>query len=155
MDCDLPGMNGYEATAEIRRHESIGKHIRVIALTAIVSEDQKERCLDTGMDGYLAKPVNLQLLADNLDACSRIDTTLAHNPGPARSGKAGEQLDPAVLAEIAELSRTTGRNVFRKLADIFLSDLSRHVHLITAALESSNMSLLALVIHQLIEPCIR
>src|ERR1700738_3579472 len=92
----------------------------------------------------------LQMLAENLDACSRIEGILAHNTLPGRSGKKkGKALDPAALAEIAQLSKATGRNVFRQLAEIFLSDLSRQVELITAAVESSNMSQLVLVMHPL------
>jgi len=60
-----------------------------------------------------------------------------------------KQLDPAALAEIAQLSAAIGRNVFRKLEDNFISDLSGRVDLITAALESSNMSQLALATHPL------
>jgi two-component system, sensor histidine kinase and response regulator len=70
MDCELPGLDGYEATTEIRRRGGNGAHLKIIALTAHVGDDQKERCLDAGMDGYLAKPVKLQVLAQTLDACS-------------------------------------------------------------------------------------
>jgi CheY-like chemotaxis protein len=150
MDCELPGLNGYEATAELRRREGNGKHIKVVALTADATENQRKRCLDAGMNDCLIKPVKLQMLAENLDACSRIEGILAHNTLPGRSGKKkGGALDPAALAEIAQLSKATGRNVFRQLATIFLSDLPRQVELIAEAVESSNMNQLVLVIHPL------
>src|SRR6202043_217991 len=79
MDCELPGLNGYEATAELRRREANGKHIKVIALTADATETQRQRCLDAGMNDCLIKPVKLQILADTLDAYSRVEGTLAPN----------------------------------------------------------------------------
>jgi two-component system, sensor histidine kinase and response regulator len=149
MDCELPGLNGYEATAELRRREGNGRHIKVVALTADATENQRKRCLDAGMNDCLIKPVKLQILAENLDAYSRIEGILAGNALPDRGGKGRRALDPRALAEIAQLSKATGRNVFRSLAEIFLSDLSSQVQLITAAVESSNMSQLVLVIHPL------
>ena len=149
MDCELPGMNGYEATAEIRRREGNRGHLKIIALTAHVTDNQKKRCLDAGMDGYLRKPARLQMLADTLDTDSHNDAMTARATPPAGTAKPADELDPAALAAIGELSKATGRNVFRDLVDTFLSDLSPRIKLLTTALESSNMSQLALVTHPL------
>lgn len=149
MDCELPGMDGYEATAEIRRREGKRAPLKIIALTAHVTDNQKKRCLEAGMDGYLSKPASLQTLADTLDAGYNNDAITAHERVAAQTEEAGEQLDPAALSAIGELSKATGRNVFRDLVDTFLSDLPPRIKLLTTALESSNMEQLAAVTHPL------
>ena len=60
MDCQMPEMNGYEATREIRRREKPDRHATIVAMTAEVIEDSRKKCIDAGMDSFIAKPVKLE-----------------------------------------------------------------------------------------------
>jgi CheY-like chemotaxis protein len=62
MDCHMPELNGYEATAAIRAHEGSARHTPIIALTAGARREDRERCLAEGMDSYLGKPVSKDAL---------------------------------------------------------------------------------------------
>ncbi len=68
MDLQMPVMDGLEATTIIRQQEhDSGKHTPIIALTANAMEGDRERCLEGGMDGYLAKPITLERLGAEIE----------------------------------------------------------------------------------------
>ena len=100
MDCQMPVLDGYSATRrwrEIESGQAPVRHLPIVAMTANAMAGDRQRCLDAGMDDYLAKPVTRDLL----DAClkrwlrsSGVRST-AHAPGP----------EPAAAAAASEASR--------------------------------------------------
>ncbi len=87
MDCQMPEMDGFEATAEIRKLESEETRVPIIALTANAMSGDRNRCLQAGMDDYLAKPIDLHRLGEVLrrwtEAAAKPQNTAA--PGRANS----------------------------------------------------------------------
>jgi CheY-like chemotaxis protein len=74
MDCQMPELDGYEATREIRRLENGERHIPIVALTAHAMKGADQECFEAGMDSYLAKPID----RDMLEAC--IERHMARDP---------------------------------------------------------------------------
>jgi signal transduction histidine kinase/DNA-binding response OmpR family regulator len=66
MDCQMPGIDGFEATAQIRVAETGGAHVKIVAVTANIDSGDRERCLATGMDDYLPKPITMDGLSQAL-----------------------------------------------------------------------------------------
>jgi signal transduction histidine kinase/DNA-binding NarL/FixJ family response regulator len=96
MDCDMPVMDGYEATEHIRAHEDPAiRGLRVVALTANVQDDNRERCRAVGMDDFLTKPVQRAALKVALEEAQ---SHLAPRPSP-----------PGAAASVAPRSPTPPR----------------------------------------------
>ena len=132
MDCQMPEMDGYQATAELRRREAT-THTPVIAMTANVMQGDRERCLQAGMDDYVPKPVRLE----DLDAALR-----RWLPGRAA-------IDPALLARLEQLSRPGRDGEVAMLIGMFLEDTSQRLTVLDQAAARQDAGTLLEVGHAL------
>jgi CheY-like chemotaxis protein len=65
MNCQMPVMDGFEATREIRDMQKGGR-VPIVALTARALKEDEQQCLEAGMDAYLSKPIDVKLLAEEI-----------------------------------------------------------------------------------------
>jgi CheY-like chemotaxis protein len=91
----MPDMDGFEATRQIRAWEkSNGQHIPIIAMTAHAMSGDRERCLDSGMDDYVTKPLEPRVLFNAIDRWTQeADPEKEARPESMRDFSSGEQLD--------------------------------------------------------------
>jgi two-component system sensor histidine kinase/response regulator len=121
MDCPMPEMDGFEATAEIRRREATsGTHTPIVALTASVVEDGRRKCLAVGMDDYLAKPFTVEqmsaMLTTWLGPLER-RATREHLSLVTQAEAGPDPIDEQVLASLGRLQREGGRTSCRSLSN--------------------------------------
>ena len=134
MDCLMPEMDGYAATAEIRRQEGTQRHVPIIALTASALPEDKARCLRAGMDEHIAKPL---VPADVAAALARWAT-------PPVITQIEERLDQLRGPDPAESAPIIGR-LLRTMAD----RIPGHVENISQALALDDATTLRNEAHQL------
>ena len=103
LDCEMPGLDGCETCARLRRQEAGSSRVPVIAVTAHTSPEEREKCRAAGMDDYLAKPFRARELAALLDRWLGIETAV----GRRGSGDGFEER----LAALKALEETTGQSV--------------------------------------------
>ena len=136
MDCQLPGLDGYETTRRLRQMEK-DRRTPVIAVTAHALRGEREKCFAAGMDDHLAKPLRLE---DLRNALGRLLPEVARVPLPAVTrpralNAAPPSLDAGRLAVLRQLERRTGELVVRRLAASFppqarlrLAEMRQAVH---------------------------
>lgn len=133
MDCLMPIMDGYESTQKIRAGAAgvANQHIPIIAMTANAMKGDRERCLAAGMNDYLAKPIEPDLLTDTLITWLTKETTQQATPNETNSTTAepspiNQQL--AIWDEAGTLNRVRQkRDRLAKLIPIFLDEIAHRV----------------------------
>jgi CheY-like chemotaxis protein/HPt (histidine-containing phosphotransfer) domain-containing protein len=121
MDCQMPQMDGFKATAFIRQREGLSRRTPIIALTASVTAEDRQRCLAAGMDDYLSKPVPREALAGTLRKW--IPTVGA--PPTVESAATPSTLSPSHPLRVLEAH--AGPRALAEVIDVFLQTIPRRL----------------------------
>jgi len=150
MDCQMPHVDGYEATGRIRAQEGEGERLPVIAMTAHAMAGDRERCLAAGMDDYMSKPLRPEVL----DAV--LERWLGLAPG-AEEGPAAPVVAEAVDALIDEARMRTFRDdypdIVDQLVELFVRSTPPLIEEIRAALDGADGDELKRTAHKLKGSC--
>ena len=122
MDCQMPEMDGYEATAAIRRIEGTTAHTPIIAMTAAAMEGDREACLTAGMDDYITKPARPPAIAAALQRWipSSAPAVADDSTRPPREPTAAETLDATQIEVLRSLDDGHGA-VLNAIIDQYLT----------------------------------
>ena len=128
MDCMMPGMDGYEATRAIRRMDSENAKSVIVALTANAMRGDREKCLDSGMNDYLAKPLRSKELDLTLDRwLNANEAVLADQATKIEATKKGEELALLDLSEIKSIFSDKDGDTIASLLALFVQTVNENV----------------------------
>ena len=129
MDVQMPELDGFEATRRIRRARPAGEGPRIVAMTAHALAGDRQRCLDAGMDAYLAKPFSAGALYSAVERSTE----------PAAADRSAASGDRPVLDREALAARTRGdRGLVAELVDIFRASTPELVAQMRAGLDAAD-----------------
>jgi PAS domain S-box-containing protein len=150
MDCHMPEIDGFEATRLIRQGEAGEKnrHIPIVAMTANVMIGDKEKCLQSGMDDYIAKPVRKN---DFIRILEKYLLIQCGSTSPDDRAEANQSLQgDTIFAEQEMLSRLENDvDIARTIIDHFMQDAPKHLDEIHEAYEKGDYQRLRLLAHSM------
>ena len=143
MDIQMPEMDGFEATAAIRQKElSNGRHIPIIAMTAHAMKGDREKCLASGMDAYISKPIHIEELL-------QVTEGLTRNRGPIDRTAESVQLTASADLDAALLRVEGDEALLSDLARLFCEECPKMMAAIQHGIEYKNAESLERAAHSL------
>ncbi len=146
MDCQMPEMDGYTAASEIRRNENgSGWNIPIIAMTANAMQGEREKCLAAGMNDYISKPVQMDLLSRTLQRWltnvepERKTAVPAINDDKDSEINKIESLDYSVIEGFRELQTPDSSDLVTDLINLFVQDAERRMILLKQAVKENDV----------------
>lgn len=150
MDCDMPVMNGYEATIAIRQQElKSGKHVPIVAMTSYDRVGDRERCLSVGMDEYLTKGVTAKVLQEVVQWCLSRGT--GAQEAAESTAKKVEEKDQ--LLDIDELIKSFGKYELEEILKLFLMSSTTLTSCLQFAIEDRDLESVSHFAYSLKGPC--
>jgi PAS domain S-box-containing protein len=147
MDCQMPEMDGYEATHAIRSGRTPNPSIPIIAMTANAMKGDKEKCLAAGMDDYISKPIDPEKLNQCLEQW--LQSTVNSSPLKKQEAMMSEESD-AVWDEEGFMRRImNNETIANKLIDLFKSDTPKTIAELEEAINSDKAEEAGLLAHKL------
>jgi CheY-like chemotaxis protein len=145
MDVQMPGMDGFTATAAIRAGEAgTTRHIPIVALTAHAMREDRQRCLDVGMDAYLTKPFNATQLFEVFEKLiPRQNGSALTSGGEMMVPNTSDSFDRAALLDRVDADEA----MLREVVELFLADCPRMRGGLQQALRSKDDSAVASAAH--------
>ena len=142
MDCYMPEMDGFEATARIRRRVDHKRNVPIIAVTARGIEGEKEKCLQAGMNDFLLKPFRKEELA------GKIERWLPHD-GKSIDENLSRSAPTSVAAGLRQMEAEYGHEAVLRIIEIFLPDAETQIERIDQAIKQSDFKALEEAAHRL------
>lgn len=152
MDVQMPRMDGLEATRKIREQEmTLGSHIPIVAMTAYAMKDDREKCLEAGMDTYLSKPFRPAELLSLLDRYSTPGKSATNSATTGSTSVHGRNTETAVVFNYPELLARIGEreDMVAPLVNSFVSLTDKTVPELEKTLAARDLELLRKLIHTL------